>query len=150
MCSDSNLTLNQLPKVDNNVPWTEFLMKGAMTGAVAAAASYLLLGENRSMPIAGRDVPVLIPVFAGGMAGSVLADTAHRWVLPMIPGNEKYAKAESAALGILSSGAGTAIALSFVGTPNIPATFALGAGSYVASDFAYHTFIDKSTGGMLF
>ena len=150
MCSDSNLTLNQLPKVDNAVPWTEFLMKGAMTGAVAAAASYLLMGENRSMEIAGRSVPVLVPVFAGGMAGSVLADTAHRWILPMIPGNEKYAKAESAALGIISSGAGTAFALSLLGSANFVPTFALGAASYVASDFAYHTFIDKSSGGLLF
>jgi hypothetical protein len=115
----------------------EKLWKGAMAGAISGGAAYFLFGESGNSQILGIDLPNPVVIGGANMAASVGADLAHEYLLPHIPGNQKFAAAESAALGIGISGFGTAWLLNREGLT--PGTFfngfALGAGSYVAADY---------------
>jgi hypothetical protein len=54
--------------------------------------------------------------------------------MPHIPANQKYEKAEFAAISVAASGLGTFAVSNLLGnTPMAPA-FALGAGSYISGD----------------
>lgn len=115
----------------------EKLWKGAMAGAISGGASYFLFGETGSSDLFGLQLPNPVVIGGANMAASVAADVAHEYVLPHIPGNQKFAAAESAALGLGISGFGTAWLLNKEGLT--PGTFfngfALGAGSYAAADW---------------
>lgn len=138
---------NQQPSAD----FKQWLVKSVGTGAVAAAASYFLLGEQRNISIMGRDMPSVIPIGLGAAAGSLTADMAHQWIFPLIHASEKYDKAEAAALGVASAGLGTYVATSVLGggSPAILPALLVGGGSYVAADYAYHYWFNKASGGFI-
>ena len=113
--------------------------RAGLSGAVGLAASNLFYGESfgNSLPLLGLSLPA--PVLVGGCAAgaSLITDAAHRYVLPHIPGNEKYANIESAALGIAASGLSTALLLRYAAGGNEESfgqAFLLGAGSLRGGD----------------
>jgi hypothetical protein len=135
------------------IDWKEWLTKASLTGLVAAAGSYVLAGDSgRSFNLAGVGIPGYVIMGLGGAAGSLSADMAHQWVFPFIPHNAKYDKAEAAALSVAASGLGFYAAGLVLG-PSAPAllpSMAIGSGSFLVSDYAWHNFISKKDGGLLF
>lgn len=123
--------------------------KGAITGAVAAAAGYFLFGETGDTNFLGTAVPVPLALFGGMAASSILADTAHDYVLPHIPGNEKFSNIEAAALGIGVSGAASAYILNgTLGTSSAMNSAILGAGSYAAGEYFDSKFFGGTSGSL--
>jgi hypothetical protein len=131
------------------IEWKELLTKGAATGAIAALAGMLLF-EDKALVIAGMRVPGSVAMGLGAAAGSLSADLAHKYVMPHIPANQKYEKAEFAIISVAASGLGTFAVSNLIGSaPMVPA-FALGAGSYISGDYLYHNFINKKEGGFIY
>jgi hypothetical protein len=85
----------------SEILWKKLLTKGVATGAIAAVAGMLLF-EDKSLYVAGVQVPGAIAMGLGAAAGSVSADLAHKYIMPHIPANQKYEKAEFAALSIVA------------------------------------------------
>ena len=133
---------------EQKVDWSKWLMKAGGTG-LAAAVVLWLLGERDSVEVMGQSLPIVIPLGAGCAVGSLSADIAHQYVLPLIPHNEKYQQMEATALSVAASGAGTTIAALLLGfNPNVK-TFIAGSASYVGYDFLYHRFLfPQSDGGL--
>jgi hypothetical protein len=95
-------------------------------------------------------VPGSVAMGLGAAVGSLSADLTHKYVMPHIPANQKYEKAEFAIISVVASGVGTFAVSNLLGSaPMIPA-FALGAGSYISRDYLYHNFINKKEGGFLY
>jgi hypothetical protein len=86
----------------------------------------------------------------GAAAGSLSADLAHKYLIPHIPANQKYEKAEFAAISVVASGLGTYLVSNLIGGAKISLAIALGAGSYISGDYIYHNFINKKEGGFLY
>jgi hypothetical protein len=124
------------------------LCKGVATGAIATVAG-MLLWDSKSISIAGIKVPGSVAMGLGAAAGSLSADLTHKYLVPHIPANQKYEKAEFAAISIAASGLGTYFVSNMIGTDIGPA-IALGAGSYISGDYIYHNFINKKEGGFLY
>jgi hypothetical protein len=140
--------MSSRPKA-SEVEWKELLTKGATMGAIAALAGMLLF-ESPSLNIAGISVPGPVAMGIGAATGSLSADLAHKYVMTHIPANQKYEKAEFAAISIVASGLGTFTVSNLIGSaPMVPA-FALGAGSYILGDYIYHNFLNKCEGGFLY
>jgi hypothetical protein len=79
----------------------------------------------------------------GAAAGFMSTHLAHKYVMPYIPANQKYEKAEFALISVAASVLGTFAVSNLLGSvPMVPA-FALGAGSYISSDYIYHNFVNK-------
>lgn len=124
------------------------LMRGAVVGAAAAAGAMLLFGEGRTIPVFGQEMPAFIPVFLATGAASVATDLTHSYVLPHIPGNQKYAQAESAALAIVASGGITYGLLNLIQPVDALPAFGLGAGAYIGGSYIHDQFLNKD--GILF
>lgn len=120
------------------------LIKGAITGGIAAGGS-ILLGETGPGRIFGMDVSAPVAVGLASGVGSVSADFAHQLILPYIPQSESLKNMESAALAIGVSGGVTAMALGAQGR-QFWTTAALGAGSNVLGDYATYGFVLSGSG----
>jgi hypothetical protein len=131
------------------VEWKELLTKGVATGAIAALAGMLLF-ENESISVAGIKLPGSVAMGLGAAAGSLSADLVHKYIMPHIPANQKYEKAEFAAISVAASCLGTFAVSNLLGSAPMAPAFAIGAGSYISGDYIYHNFIDKKTGGFLY
>ena len=115
--------------------------KAVMSGAVAAAGGYLLFGESgNDIAVAGMNIPASVVIAGSVASASVVSDAAHEYILPMIPQDKKFENVESVALSVATSGLASAGTLRLAGVPssNMISSFALGSGSYLASDYAYH------------
>lgn len=125
------------------------LRKGAITGAISSAAAALVFGEAGSTRLFGMSMPTVAAIGVSNGIASVGADLAHSYVLPMIPGNAKFANVESAALGIGISGGATAFLLNRenVGSERGLNAFLLGAGSYIAGDYVDDKFFQHNGSG---
>lgn len=135
------------------IDWNDWLMKAGLTGVTAALAAYVVTGDNagRTINVLGMDLPGVAVIGLGGAAGSLTADMAHQWIFPLIPNNEKYDRAEAAALSVGAAGAGCYIASSLLGpSPALLPSIAIGSGSFIASDYVYHNFVSAKSGGLLF
>lgn len=131
------------------VEWKEILTKASMTGAIATAAAALLI-PGGSGSLAGIQIPGSIAVGLGCAGGSVTGDLAHKYVLPHIPQNQKYLKAESAAVSIGAAIGGAYLGMNIIsGSVPILTPVLIGGGSFVASDYIYHTVLDKNSGGFV-
>ena len=137
-----------LPWASEAVQWKEIGIKAALTGAIAGAATMFLLDNDATTVFAGMEVSPAIAAGAGCAVGSVTADLAHNYILPYIPQNAKYTRAESVALGIAASSLGTYVATMGSGLP-ISTAAMLGGGSFVAADYTYHNFISMQSGGVV-
>lgn len=113
--------------------------KAGVTGALAGVGSMVWKGEtlNHVIPIGGMNISAPVAVGAAAAAGSVTADLAHTYVFPHIPGNDKFGRIESAALGISSSGLGCMGVMNYFGGSGESSmdSFILGAASYVGGDY---------------
>jgi hypothetical protein len=132
-----------------DVEWKELLTKGAATGAIAALA-VMLLFEDKTLSVAGIKLPGSVTMGLGATTVFLSADLAHKYIMPHIPANQKYEKAEFAAILIIASGAGTFAVSNLNGGSLMAPSFAIGAGSYISGDYIYHNFIDKKTGGFIY
>ena len=114
--------------------------KAIITGAIAGTASSLIFNQGGSAEILGMTLPTNMAVGVANGASSLAADYAHEYILPSIPGNQKYATLESAALGLGVAGGGTAWILNSdnIGSATTMNAFLLGAGSYAAGDWVDH------------
>eukprot|EP01127_Copromyxa_protea_P012504 TRINITY_DN3276_c0_g1_i1.p2 TRINITY_DN3276_c0_g1~~TRINITY_DN3276_c0_g1_i1.p2 ORF type:complete len:152 (-),score=13.36 TRINITY_DN3276_c0_g1_i1:164-619(-) len=135
----------------SDLPWKEWLVKSAVTGAIATAAGSMVF-PAQSVSLAGYQVPGSVAMGLGVAGGSLVGDLTHQYVFPYIPHNEKYGKMEEAAVSLAASGLGAYVACQAVGgsgsAPFIPAV-TLGAGSYLAGDYSWHHFLNKAEGGFL-
>lgn len=127
-------------------------MKAGITGAIAGAGSMVFHGEgfNNGVHLWGTTVPAPVAIGAAAATGSVGADLAHTYILPHIPGHEKFLRIESAAVGIGASGLATMGTMQLMHASGEKAmdAFILGAGSYVAGDYISEKFF-PSTGTAL-
>ncbi len=130
-------------KSDDQVNWMQLLEKGLLTGAIAGMAGALMFGTD-NIVIMGKSVPGVLPMAVGAAAGSMVGDLAHMYILPQIPHNQKYEKMESATISVAAAAAGTYVASSLFGPVQVVPSLALGAGSYVAADWAYANYIGQA------
>jgi len=111
-------------------------LKALVTGVYGTVGS-IAMGESMSSTASlfGMYVPGPIAIGATTSVGSITADIAHYYVLPWIPGQEKFSTIEGAAVGIAASGFGTMYAQStYTGTFSKQG-FLLGAAAYLAGDY---------------
>lgn len=122
---------------------SEALIKPALAGSIGALAAYVLLGESGNIIVFGQQVPAVLAIGGTVAAANYLGELGHQYLLPMIPGNQKYAKIESALLSPALSGVAVYGIFMVAGINGdwFPA-FALGAGSTVAADYAYNNFLE--------
>lgn len=126
-----------MQQIQADIPWKEWLIKAGGAGLIAAVASAVFL-KNENVPVFGMSIPSAALNGAVVATASIGADLAHQYVLPLIPHNDKYAQFESVGLAIAASGGGTYVVGKFLGEPALLPAFALGAASFVASDYLYH------------
>lgn len=131
-----------------NVEWKEIASKAALTGALAGLAAVVLVGGDATVPLAGIQLPTSVAVGLGCAAGSVSGDLAHKYVLPHIPQNQKFAGVESVAISAGASVLGAYVATMGTGLPFTTVAM-LGGGSFLGSDYVYHQILDRRTGGFL-
>jgi hypothetical protein len=131
------------------VKWKELLTKCIATGVIAALAGMLLF-ENESISVAGIKLPGSVAMGLGAATGSLSANLVHKYIMPHIPANQKYEKAEFAAISIATSGLGTFTVSNLLGSAPMAPTFALGTRNYISGDSIYHNFINKKEGGFLY
>jgi hypothetical protein len=109
----------------SKVEWKELLTKGVTTGMIAALASMLLF-ENDSISVAGIKLPGLVAMGLGAATRSLSADLVHKYIIPHIPTNQKYEKAEFAVISIATSDLGTFAVSNLIGSALMAPTFAFG------------------------
>jgi len=115
--------------------WKESGYKMLVAGAVGTLGAYVL-GERSTYPLYGMQMPSSTIVGGAAAVGTGVADLAHTYILPHIPGNEKFATLESAGLGLGVSGGGTMLGLKMAGAQNgLMMGGLIGAGSFVAADY---------------
>ena len=95
---------------------------------------------GKPFPVFGVGVPPPVVIFGSVAASSVVADSIHEYVLPMIPQDQKTENIEALALSAVSGGLASSTALRMAGVPstNMVKSFGLGAGSTIAGDYLYH------------
>jgi hypothetical protein len=81
----------------------QLLMKPAISGGIAAVALPQLSGGTEYI-YNGKRYPLWGLGAALGFGSSFVAELVHKYILPHIPGNEKYLTIESMVLSIASSG----------------------------------------------
>jgi hypothetical protein len=131
------------------VEWKELLTKGVATGAIAALAGMLIF-KDEGIYVAGTKLPGSVAMGLGAPTGSLSADLVHKYIMPHIPANQKYEKAEFAVFSVAASGLGTFAVSNLLGNAPVAHAFALGTGSYISGDYIYHNFINKKEGGFLY
>jgi len=128
--------------------WGDKARKAAISGGVAWVAGKMF-GEDGQTQVFGMNLSMPTALAGTTAIGSVAADVAHDYVLPYIPGNDKFNNVESAVLGLGVSGGSAAWLLNEGEVINQPAfnTFLLGAGSYAAGEWIDNKFF-RQGGGM--
>jgi hypothetical protein len=128
------------------------LVKSAVTGAILSTAITAVYGMG-TIPVAGYNLPAIVPAFATGAGASLISDFAHDQLYPHLPG----ASAKLSDVVAVGAGAGMSAAATVgimklaMGLPNeslLPAAL-LGAGSYVASDWVESRLLE-SNGKLIF
>ena len=153
MCSNYTAMSYDNPEMTSiyapmSVEWKEVATKAALTGVLAGIAASVLVGGDATVPLAGMDIPTAVALGIGCAAGSVSGDLAHKYVLPHIPQNQKFAGVESIAISTGASILGAYVVTMGTGLPLAPIV-AIGGGSFIGSDYVYHQILDRKTGGFL-
>jgi len=117
--------------------------KGLATGVIAYAAGRFILGDEGQSDLFGFNMDSNVALGLSAAGDSVAADLAHDYILPHIPGNEKYANPEAALLGLGTAGAASALIYNQggVGVPQSMNLFLVGAGSYAAGEYIDRNFL---------
>lgn len=110
--------------------------KAVVTGVVSAGIASMM-GSGGYTDALGVELPVPVAIGASNAVASVAADLSLEYVLPHIPGNDKYSYLESAALGLGVAGAGTAYILNReqLGSYTTMNAALLGAAAYAGGDY---------------
>jgi hypothetical protein len=133
----------------SEVKWKELLTKGDVASILAAIAGLLLSKDkNASLHVAGVNIPGPVALGLSVVAGVSIGDLAHKYLMLHIPANQQYEKAEFAALSVTSVGLGTYLVSNIIGGTEMGPAIALGARSYISSDYIYHNFFNKKEGGL--
>ena len=121
----------------------ETLAKPAFVGVVGALGARVLLGEDGDLVLFGKALLGWLGIGGTVMLGSYIGEVSHEWLLPLIPKNEKYASLEGAVLSPVICGLSVygIMKVGNVVDPEFIRTFALGAGSEVAGDYAYNAVV---------
>ncbi len=125
-----------------DVDWKEMASKAALTGAIATAASFLLVGDGPAS-FGGISIPSSLALGLGAAGGSVVGDLAHQYVLPHIPQDQKYLGIESAAISIGAAAGGAYLASSMFGDYPAITPLVIGGASYASSDYVYHKLMNQ-------
>lgn len=123
----------------------EQFSKPVLTGALAYMAS-MAYGNEGVVNVFGNRMDINVTYGLVGVANDFAGELVHNFVLPYIPKNGKFAKAESAML-LPALGAGGNLAFFYLINPNIieqagmiqPAV--IGAGSVIGGQWIYDQFI---------
>ena len=141
-------------QVNMNENFKEIGVKGLLTAAVAAAGSYLLLGESESMslPLVNISVPSGIIVGISCGVGSIAADTLSEYAINMIPQSKALQRFEGTAVKLGISGLATAAAIKLTSGTDIgslgPAVM-IGAASKLMGDWSYDNVYNSQRSGFL-
>jgi hypothetical protein len=113
--------------------WDEIAKRGAVVGAVAGVATYMLYGSGGSVNVFGARIPAAAGVGVAAAVGSAAADLTHDFLPVIVPiGNIGTTATELAV-----SGLATASALDFLGINNGISLegIGVGAGSLLAGRY---------------
>lgn len=140
-----NMRQQRQSQIVQDAPWKEWAVKAGLTGGIAAVSAAVLF-QSDSINLMGVTVPAAAVIGLGAAGGSVVADLAHQYVLPHIPGNEKLADKEAALLSVVASGLGSYAATRLIGNSGfaIIPTVGVGAGSFLAGDYVYHHVLSQA------
>ncbi len=125
--------------------------KAIYTGAIASAASYLLLGEKGELNTLGNmSVPSSLAIGACVGVGSVVSDLGSDYLISMVDQSASVQSLETTGikLGVAGLASVTALKLASGVDPSVVG-FGLGAGSKAAGDYTYNN-LDNALLGMLF
>ena len=134
-------------KATNTVPtmdWTESGARALICGGLAAAGSYMIYGERGTSYTMGFNIPNAALIGGTVAVSSLGTDMATNYILPDIPGNQKYSTIEGTALAIAASGGITMLGMSYGLSANRESTgqqILLGAGSYILGDYITDNFL---------
>ena len=134
--------------------YKEMGVKGLLTAAVAAAGSYLLLGESEpmSLPFVNISVPSGLIVGVSCGVGSIAADSLSEYAINMIPQNKSLQRFKSTAVKLGISGLATAAAIKLTsGTDigNLGPAVMIGVASKACGDCSYDNVYNANRSGFL-
>lgn len=115
--------------------------KPLAVGAVSALAASFLLADTSSVRAFGMSLSPVTMVFVATAGASVVSEIAHQYILPEIPGNQKFAHFESMIYAPIVNGVTLVILLGPVlgVLQNYPAGFAFGFGGEIAGQYTFET-----------
>ncbi len=127
----------------------DMLARPAIVGLMSYLGSKIIhgsSGKDQSVGVFGMDLS--LDAFYGGLGfvSSMVTETAKKYILPLIPGNSQYAKAEIALLAPAIHG-GLNVAMLSIMFPSIAnlngkiKPLLIGAGAEFAGDYAYMNFV---------
>lgn len=129
--------------------WKSITKKAIYTGAIGAVGAYLIYDEKGQSNFLNMQVPSAVAAGLGSGVGSVVSDNFSGWVINKLDQSDGIKTAESTAIKLAVSGAGTVVALKYAsGIPVSIEGFGLGAASKFAGDALYMEGVDPL--GMLF
>lgn len=133
-----------MPRVnpyDSEVPganWSEVGKKAIYTTGVASVGAYLLFGERGQGSFVGMQVPNAVAAGLGAGTGSVVSDLVSGYVIGSLNQGDEIKTAESTAIKLAVSGAGTVAALKYgSGVDPSLAGFGLGCAAKFGGDAVY-------------
>ena len=119
------------------------LVPSALGGAVSVGSYYFLVDNDlsRPLPFVGTSVPTWAAIGVssaiGGLAGSVLTE----FILPYIPQNSMFAKAEDLVIPPTMAGIGSVVAMKGLIDSRVAIwpSFLVGATGEIGGQYIYHT-----------
>jgi hypothetical protein len=94
----------------------------------------MLLFKDEGIYVAGIKLPGSVTMGLGAAARSLSPIHVHKYIMLYIPANQKYEKAEFAAISLAMSGLGTFVVSNLLENTLMVPTFALGTRSYISGD----------------
>ena len=127
----------------NNDKMQTYLLKPAIVGGIAYAASMVFVSDAR-VPFLGMELSANVAIGGAAALGNVASSLAHDYVLGMLPGNDPaMVEMQTAILGPALTGGATLLAAnltigSITGMRPALELAAIGAGSHVLGSYVYN------------
>ena len=127
----------------NNDQMQTYLLKPAIVGGIAYAASMVFVSDAR-VPFLGMELSANVAIGGAAALGNVASSLAHDYVLGMLPGNDPaMVEMQTAILGPALTGGATLLAAnltigSITGMRPALELAAIGAGSHVLGSYVYN------------
>lgn len=116
------------------------VLQGSLAAAgVAAAATYILLGEKASIPMLGYNIPIAVAVGAAVLVGEIASHAALPYIFKYLPLGKRFVKLETGlAAAAISGGVSIGVLMltssAAVASDGIAKIFTLGAASAFIGD----------------